>query len=194
MYNQFQNVEVPTLLMRGRSTKEQRLAAWSISVFISCLMLLAFWYAPVAFEKGPAESVLHVGGILLDSAGGAFIIVLAHRLLFPEKRALIFSIRSYTPIGYIETKDHDIFDAAYLHVLDVAKHALFEDALKLSKYDPHILTFGNLRVIASQRKGTLEQWLNSEERLQQACHFLYLCYRAEQKREDIINHGQTDIF
>lgn len=190
----FQELEIPTLMMKGMSTPELRIAAWGVSVAITIGMLLAFWYAPVVFELGTADSIQKVGSIILDSFGAVMVIHIAHKLLFPEKLPLIISFRRFTPVGYVMEKDRAAYYKAYDEVMEAASSIDFREALKLAKYDPAIGTFANLRVIANQRQGRLAQWLNTEDRLRQACWLLYLCKRAEQKKEQIDRTGQTDIF
>lgn len=190
----FQNLDISVLLLKGRSSPLQRLAAWLISVFILVSLLVAYWYAP-AFTTGKSEVVIQsAGNFILQAFGGAAVIVITQRLLFPGRRTLADRVRRFTPIGFVEEKDQAIFDDAYLQVMETASRVDFRRALELAKYDPEILTFGNMRVIVQQRRGRLARWISSEERLRQACHLLYLCHRAEQKKRQIEETGQTDIF
>ncbi len=190
----FQNLDISTLLMTNRSTVRERMAAWALSVFVLVSLLLAYWYAPAIPDKEIARTVEGFGNFMLDAFGGGAIIIIAQRLLFPSKRTLGDHFRCFTPIGVIEEKDRSALDDAYLQVMETANKVDLRKALELAKYDAEIMAFGNLRVIAQQRRGKLVEWLVTEERIRQACHLLYLCHRAEQKRQQIKETGRTDIF
>lgn len=110
------------------------------------------------------------------------------------KRTLADQVRRFTPIGFIEERDRSVLDNAYIQVMETASRVDFRKALELAAYDPEILSFGNLRVIVQQRRGRLARWMVTEERISQACFLLYLCHRAEQKKRQITETGQTDIF
>lgn len=190
----FQNLDVSVLLMTGRSTPKQRLAAWLVSVLVLVSLIAGYWYAPAFVEESAARQVKTAGSFFLQAFGGASIIIITQRLLFPMKRTLGDHLRRFTPIGFVEEKDRAVFDRAYFQVMETANKVDLRKALELAKYDSEILSFGNLRVIAQQRRGRLARWINSEDRLSQACHLLYLCHRAEQKKKQVDETGQTDIF
>lgn len=190
----FQNLDVSTLLMTNRSTARERMAAWALSVFLLVSLLLAYWYAPVIPDQEVARTVEGFGNFMLDAFGGGAIIAIVQRLLFPAKQTLGDHFRRFTPIGVIEEKDRSALDDAYLQVMETASKVDLRKALELAQYDAEILAFGNLRVIAQQRRGKLVEWLVTEERIRQACYLLYLCHRAEQKRQQIKETGRTDIF
>lgn len=190
----FQNLDVSVLLMYGRSTARQRVFAWAISVFLLASLLVLFWYAPVIPDEDIANTVQAFGSFVLEGFGGAAVIVMVQRLLFPMKRTLADQVRRFTPIGFIEERDRSVLDNAYIQVMETASRVDFRKALELAAYDPEILSFGNLRVIVQQRRGRLARWMVTEERISQACFLLYLCHRAEQKKRQITETGQTDIF
>ncbi|WP_104005860.1 hypothetical protein [Marinobacterium lutimaris] len=190
----FQNLDVSVLLMYGRSTARQRVFAWAISVFLLVSLLVLFWYAPVIPDEDIANTVQAFGSFVLEGFGGAAVIVMVQRLLFPMKRTLTDQVRRFTPIGFIEERDRSVLDNAYIQVMETASRVDFRKALELAAYDPEILSFGNLRVIVQQRRGRLARWMVTEERISQACFLLYLCHRAEQKKRQITETGQTDIF
>jgi len=190
----FQDLDVSTLLLATRSTARERLLVWAVSVALLVSLLMAYWYAPVIPDQEMAKTAETFGSFVIDAFGAAAIITIVQRLLFPMKHTLMDRLRRFTPIGVVEERDRAALDDAYLQVMESASKIDLRKALELAKYDAEILAFGNLRVIAHQRRGTLSQWMNTEARIRQACYLLYLCHRAEQKQQQVTETGRTDIF
>ncbi|WP_319380052.1 hypothetical protein [Thiomicrorhabdus sp.] len=194
----FQNLNTSILLMEGRASTAQKLFAWGISVLGLFAFFVAYMHAPnsltthLDFHNG--DSLVDYFSLTLQILGGIVLLSTVQQLIFPLKKTTSQVLFSYTPIGLLKAKDDIATQQAYNQVIDASTSISFIKALKLTEYEPEIGSFANLRIIVSQRKGKLVQWLNTKERLAQACYLLYLCKIAEQKREEIELYGQTDIF
>ena len=193
----FLNLDTSILLMKGRSTAKDRLAAWLVSV----IAILAFVFAFIGSPGGITSNIdLSAGSmndylaLTLQILGGIVLISTFQKLLFPYKKTLSTKMRKFTPIGFIENKDQVVINRAYNEVMDIACKVDFREAISLAQYEPSILSFSNLRVIAAHKQGNLGKWISNEERLLQSCNFLYLCHIAELRKEEIEVHGQTEIF
>ncbi|MBN2606854.1 MAG: hypothetical protein JXR47_05920 [Thiotrichales bacterium] len=194
----FQNLDIQTILMKGRSTPEQRTLAWSISVIVIAALLLGFLVSPISLTDmitPSGSSPINYFSVTLQMVGGVFLITTLQEMLFPHKKPYVSKLRKYSPIGYLESKDQKVISKAYNQIIDLSQRVNFAYALELAEYEPEIKQdYGNLRVIAAQRQGKLAAWINNESRLLQACRLVYLCHRAEQKKEDIRTNGVSDIF
>ena len=191
-------LDINVLLMRGKPSGAERLFAWSISVLLLVTLLMGFLNADFSvdqiFAQESKSGFNDYFSLTLQVLGGVVLVSELYQLLFPRKNPLFSRFRKYSPIGYLENRELKVVNKAYKHVVEFISVSELSHAVKLATYERDIMNFSNLRIITLHKEGKLIKWINSQERLEQVCRFLYLCYLAKSKAEKNKTRNVSDIF
>lgn len=98
-------------------------------------------------------------------------------------RALV----NVTPLGVLYRKDMVVLHKARAELLSIAHQVQFRDYIKYGKINPSVRSRGSLLVMAHQRKGDLQQWVEKAQNLKQLANLVYQIYLVE----EILAHDQN---
>lgn len=189
---QFQDINIEALVMNGLTTPKKRALISAAHMLIFLLLIAGVIISPTFAPELTSTRWTQDVFVML---GGLAVISIAHGLLFP-KQALLWGkhFRKFSYLGYLDWRDNEIRARALREVARVSRRNNFSDSLKLVEFVPELGEYANLKMIAYQRRGLLDKYINSTDRLNLVCRFIYLSHVAELRQHQVSDGNEMTVF